>query len=248
MSYLKRLILTTYVSFLGSIILYSQEESYPNNLTREEIIQLTETQYGSDDILVNGIQYLPENIRANENPNFDWDESTGTKLFIKGRSYINVDIKYDITVDQLIFSKMQENYYELKLILNSTFVDSFYLGHNLFIKLTEPVKNSKQSVYFEKIYTVRDLFLKKYKKRFMGIYDLKNPYGKFSVQKSTYYIYHQGNLIKVNSKKEFVNFYNSYRKEIKKFLRRNNIKYLNANNEELSKLMTFCHDITQPKN
>ena len=65
MSYLKGLILTFYVSFLGSFILYGQEESYPNNLTREEINQLTETKYGSDDILVNGIQYLPENIRAN---------------------------------------------------------------------------------------------------------------------------------------------------------------------------------------
>ncbi|RLD77537.1 MAG: hypothetical protein DRJ07_14545, partial [Bacteroidetes bacterium] len=131
--------------------------------------------------------------------------------------------------------------YKRQLVLNSTFVDSFYLGNHAFINLYNQNEIPHQFEYFEKIYTGKDLFLKKYRKKFITVYNNWYPDGKYSSQQYTYYIHYRGSLAKVNSKKAFLSFYDSYRKEIRKFMRKNKIKYKNATKEELIKLMTFCH-------
>ncbi len=92
------------------------------------------------------------------------------------------------------------------------------------------------------IYSGNDLFLKKYKKTYINFYNELNPFGEFSSQVSTNYIYHENKLIKANSKKMFLSHYEHQKKEIRKFMRKNGINYKRANNESLKKLMQFCYE------
>ena len=240
MSYFRRLILAL-CSFTGAIFLYGQKENNLDDLTKEEILQITEKKYGSDDLLINGVKFHAEKIKAKGSPNFDWNESIDTRLFVKGRPYFNVSLKYDLVKDKLILSKVLEDGYKRQLVLNSTFVDSFYLGNHAFINFYNQNEIPHQFEYFEKIYAGKKLFLKKYRKKFITVYNNWYPDGKYSSQQYTYYIHYRGSLAKVNSKKAFLSVYDSYRKEIRKFMRKNKIKYKSATKEELIKLMTFCH-------
>ena len=238
---LRGVILIVCIFLIKVTSLFAQNENNLSDFTKEVLIQYTEKIYGPDDLLINGVKYQPKNSKVNGNPDFEWDNSKQTKLFIKGQVYLNIDLRYDISLDQLILKKVLANGYERHIILNASLIDSFCLGNFFFINVPEQKDNSVKFAYYEKINAGKDLLLKKYKKIIINIYDDVNPNGKLSSQKYTYYIYNHNGLTKVSSKKAFLNFYRRNRKEIGKFMRENGIVYKNANNEELIKLMNFCH-------
>ncbi|RLD64705.1 MAG: hypothetical protein DRI95_10310 [Bacteroidetes bacterium] len=241
MLYHKGLTLVAFILITGLNFLYSQTESVSNKFSKEDIIDLAEKKYGLDDLLINGGKYRPKDIRVNGNLFFEWAESTDTKLFIKGQTYFNTKLKYDINSDRLVLTTVTKDSYEHLIVLNSSLVDSFYLGHHIFINMNQQKENSNQKGYFEKINSGNDILLKKYTKTIISLYDDYNPNGKYSSQKYTYFIYNHKDFVKVSSKKAFLKFYETYRKEIGKFMKQNEIVYKSASNEELIKLMTFCH-------
>jgi len=245
----KREFLFFFCAFISeTTLLYCQNNSRLNTCTQEELRLITEGKFGLDDLLYNGLEYHPENIRASGNSNFEWDNSLNSLLFVKGHAFKNANLIYDINLDQLILTKVQKNYLGPKIILNSTYIDSFYLGNNLFINLLRINKDYKNKGYFEKIFAGNSMFLKKHKKRFVDSYDFHHPYGKFSPQTQYCFLYNNGNLIKVNSKKEFLGYYAIYKKKIRRFLHRNKIKYRKASNQELFKLMIYCEEISNQIN
>ncbi|OQX97289.1 MAG: hypothetical protein B6I20_12960 [Bacteroidetes bacterium 4572_117] len=226
------------VFLAGFTHFFGQNESNLAKLTRETVVDYTEKTLGLDDLLVNGEKYQPPNIKVNKSPNFEWGELKGSKLFIKGELYSNIKLIYDISLDQLVLDNGRGKY----IVLNSSYVDSFYLGYNHFIKLDNQKNEFGKFGYFEKINSKGDLLLKKYNKKIIKIYDSQNPDGRFSSQKYTYYIYNNNKLTEVDSKKAFLRYYGNKRKEIWNFLKKNKIKYRKASNNELVKLMDFCFD------
>ena len=241
---LRRFLFSLCMYYATASLLYCQSESCIPIYTVQEVSLIAEEKYGLDDLLFNGVEYFAENVRANGNPDFEWDKSLKTSLFIKGHAYDNTNLHYDIVLDQLILTNVQKNFVEHKILLNSSFVDSFSLGDHLFINLIDTNENSENRGYFEKIFGGKSMFLKKYTKSFVDTYDLRNRHGKFSPQSSTCFIYNQGILIKVNSKKKLLSFYISHKKQIREFLRKNKIRYKKASNSNLLKLMTYCDDIS----
>jgi|WetSurSiteA1Bulk_404760.scaffolds.fasta_scaffold00370_4 hypothetical protein len=219
---------------------FGQTDSLAADFTREILIAISEEEYGMDDLLVNGIRYQPEKIGSEGSPYFDWNVSAASGLFIKGQLFPDVDLLYDITTDQLILDKNLEHGYKLQVVLDPIAIDSFYLGNHFFINLPVKEKNTAIKGYYEKIYSGRELFLKKYSKDYIKIYDKSNR-GKFSPQRQVCYIYSHGSLFRVNSKMAFLDFYDAKKKEIRAFMKRNKIRYGSATNEELFRLLTFCH-------
>lgn len=234
--------------FAVSPFVYGQSKSQIVSFKKQTIASITEDKYGLDDLLINGVKYRAENIRANGSPFFEWEHALGAELFIKGQSYQNVDLFYDINLDQLILKKMQKNYFELEIVLNTSFIDSFYLANNLFINLKCFSEKSENTGYYEKIYAGKNMLLKKYKKRFVDSFDNRNPFGKFSPQNFTFFIFTEDMLVKVNSKKELLNFFVKNKKQIRRFIRKNRIKYKKSSNPELLKLMNYCDDISTKTN
>ena len=236
MQYFRRLLLLLFLFVTGIIYAEGQENADTEIFTKDDIIKFTEKKYGLDDFLINGEKYLPLNIKVNGSPYFEWDKSIEAKLYITGQLYSNIKIEYDINLNELVLNNGQG----VHVILNSSLVDSFYLGYNCFIKLNEQKGSTEQYGYFEKVFVGKSLLLKQHKKSIITIYNDLNPNGSFSSNKYEYFIYNQATLINVSSKKLFLRFYEPYRKDIKKFISRNGIKYKGVSNEELYKLMIFC--------
>ena len=241
MLYRKTLLLILYLSFFQLNYLVAQTKKVFSELSKDELISYTDEFYGADDLLFNGIKYQPIDARVNGNLFFEYKESGNSKLFIKGQVFKNINIKFDIHSEKLVLVKLTNDGIKKKIALNSSYVDSFYLGNHVFINLKYKKDTISKSKYFEKIYSEKDIFLKEYKKTVISLYDDYNPKGKYSDQKYTYYIYSNNNLVKISTKKAFLNFYNPYKKDIQKYMKENKIAYKSANNEEIIKLMTFCH-------
>lgn len=229
------------VSLVHVVIAYGQQELNSASFTKEDLIQLADKKYGLDDLLVNGKRYQPVRINVNGTPDFEWDNSLGAKLFIKGQSFENIDLKYDIETDQLILINILEQGFERQIIMSTSLVDSFCLGNQLFINFAQLYPTSGEQGYYEKIFSGSSLLLKKHKKIYLRIYDSANK-GRFSPQKAILFMYSEGRLINVNSKMAFLNFFDDNKKEIRQYIRRNGFNYKKASNDELYKLMTFsCH-------
>lgn len=230
--------------YTGAAFIFSQAKEIGNN-SRSNIEHLAERYYGFDDLLVNGTIYRQQNILANGSPLYNSSNFTDTQIYIKGQLFENEELKYDIVSDQLVLAKQQQNKYKLQIVLNLSFVDSFYLENRLFVNLLNLKESTIPYRYFEKIYSGKHLLLRKYKKRFEDSYDIKNPHGKFSPQKKILFILNNGALTRVNTKSEFLSFYNTEKKKVRKYMRQNKLRIKKASNPELIKLMTFCNEFIE---
>ena len=176
---------------------------------------------------------------------------------------MNLSVNYNIVEDKLIVVT-QINNNNISVELNNNLIDSFYISHYIFIKITNQntgyyssnIANTFTSTkellftkkfitiknlgYFENIYEGNYQLLRKYLKSFSDKVSQEHSHGIYTDQKTILYIYRNGQLIDVSNKKKYINTFRKYKKEIKKFLKENKIKYKDANNIELIKLMTFC--------
>jgi hypothetical protein len=219
-------------------LMNGQSSTVLNNYTPAQLLRETEQLLGLDDLLVNGKNYRPERIGVNGNPNFEWDERNGARLFIKGQCFVHVNLSYDIVSDQLVLNQPLNQDIVRQVLLKPEFIDSFYLGDQLFINPGKIMANAVAPGYFEQVTPGKVLFLKKYKKTFIKIFDSSNK-GQYSPQKNFYYLMNEGKLISVNTKGAFLSFYKAHKKNIREFMRSNDIAYRKAGNQELKNLMTY---------
>ncbi len=239
-----KIAIAIFLLFSSTCILEGQSISMPEEYTTVQLLEETERQLGLDDLLVNGKNYRPEKIGANGNPNFEWNESNGARLFIKGQCFDRVDLTYDIASDQLVLNQPLNQDIVRQVLLHPEFIDSFYMGNLLFINPGKTLAGTGASGYFEQVACGKVLFLKKYKKTFIKIYDSSDK-GKYSPQTKTYYLMDEGKLISVNTRRAFLSFYKVYKRNVREFMRHNKIAYRKASNEELKKLMTYCHALSK---
>jgi hypothetical protein len=227
-----------FVLFLGVISCDHIKCQDDTSRTSMQIRLNTEQVLGLDDLLVNGKMYIPEHAYVTGSPEFEYRKGTKSTLYIKGQSFKNLNLSYDIVSDQLILNLSEGNGFGNRILLHPAHIDSFYLGSHLFIN---PV-NGKG--YFEQLNTGREIFLKKHSKVYIKIYDASNR-GKYSPQKLTRYVMNdRGELFMVNSRRAFLRYYSPHRKNLREYLRRENINYRKASNQELKNLMIYSYELS----
>lgn len=239
---------------------YSQSTEF--SFTKK-INQYFDSIYGADNLLINGRIFMYPNFRAKGDPFFFGKDWKLCDIYINNRKFSNLSVNYNIVEDKLIVVS-QINNNNINVELNNNLIDSFYISHYKInqnnnqkaVKFSSNTPNtfgsSKELIftkkfikinklgYFENIYEENNRLLKKYKKSFSDKVSREYPYGTYKDQKTILYLYRNGNIIDVGNKRKFVNAFSMYKKEIKIFLRENKIKYKDANNIELIKLIIFC--------
>ncbi len=198
--------------------------------------QLEGIDINKSDLLINGKRYFKEYPNANGNSYFGTDKWSETWISIQSILFSDVEIKLDIVSDKLIFKlNMGES-----IELNPQLVDSFFINSSLFV--TNKDLSLKKN-YLEKIHMGNFFYYKTHQKEFIKEYNSFSPFGKISDIQTTRFIAKNGSYTKVNSKGEFLNLFKSNKKDIKIFLKKNNINYRRATNDELKKLMVFCENL-----
>ncbi len=215
----------------------------PNkNNSDKEIIKIynkSKLYYPKNDELINGCEYKSPSKKIKGNPffnNYKWNEGI---LYINNSKYAELLLKYDLISDEFILNTQIFEGVEKKIILNKFQIDSLLFNNITFIN----IPTEKKHTYFELIFDGNISFLRKYRKRFIKIYNDSSPVGKFSKLYEDLFIFDKKSkkIIKVNNLFSFLNFFEKKdRKQIKKYIKDNKIEYKIISNKQIIDLMLFA--------
>ena len=231
------------IFILFPINLIAQEESRSSPPEVVKLFEKSQSYYSLDDEIINGCVYPLPDSRRNGHPylNDQWIEAT---FFVNSKKYPKLSIKYDLTIDDVILKAEIENGMQKLINLNKFQIDSFLVGNSLFVNSRIFFSEDNNDTYFEQIYKGKYSLFKNYKKIFIKEYNNITPYGKYSSLRMDIYLFKNSNLINVNRESLFIKcFEKEKQSEIKSFMKRNNIKYKKASQQELKQLMEFCTQI-----
>ena len=229
--------------------------SAQRELQKNEFHKWIEAKYGSDDLLVNGKMYLPKNPKINGHPFYYKNQFLIGKTFIKGQLYDNLKLKYDILNDEVILKQNYDNESIVEVVLNYDMLDSFYIYKDIlntesfpFIKKQIVDGFESSSGYLQQIYKGKFNVYIRYKKLYFPLYSEINPLGVFSNETSSIFIYKDSFFHEIKNKRALYSFFKGHKSKIRKFLRKNKIKYKKANNIQLNQLFSYIDSLINAKN
>ena len=222
----------------------AQDLSARSTWTAEALFEYSEKLYGSDDVLVNGRAYLPDHYNARGNPYFVSDSWITSTIFIDGRAFDNQKLLYNIEIEKVILETTINENNKILLLLNTERIDSFCLDKRCFINADDLLLENKFPGFVEQVYFGNFKVLTRHQKYFVSDYSKITPNGFYSKIQSVHYILNNGQLEKLPTKKAVLNYFYTHRKEIKNFMRKNNIKYKKSNTDQLKKLFEFCDSVS----
>jgi len=166
--------------------------------------------------------------------------NTGT-VFYDGYNYSNVSLMYDLYTDQVI---MLYNNRLLKISLLSNKVSSFDLLGNHFIYIkTDPINNLNTGFYDE-LYYGKMQVLARYSKSIQTTSDISGNIVSYFNFSKDYYLLKNGRYYKVNSQNSFLDLLKDHKKEIKEFIRANNIKYKDSPEQAMTRIAAHYDNLS----
>ncbi|MCD4696583.1 MAG: hypothetical protein K8S16_10125 [Bacteroidales bacterium] len=235
-----------FCSFLLTCIpflLLSQDTPLEIYRNEAELFNYTEKIYGSNDLLVNGQIYIPTKSQALGHPYFNSNDWANGMLFIAGNLFPDVVLKYDIEQDVFVLKNKNRKGGNQYISLQKGLVDTVEIEGHLFINSALILPESRNLGYVELIFRGDFLFFIKYVKQYKKVYSDTKPYGEYTRQQSVHYIYQDGRIDKLPTKKAFISHFAEHKKAIKKYFKKNKIKYNNASPRQVRKLLTYCNDL-----
>lgn len=211
------------------------------NYDRGTLPEALALRLGADDLLVNGEVYLPEYPKAKGDPYYPAAEWTEGAVYVKGKVFSGVSLKYNLPLDRLLLQTRLQNGQSRQIILLETLVDSFQIQDQTFVRVAIGDSATPENAYFEQLYKGTVSLLIQHEKHFVATYSTISPFGSYSTPRSKSYLLAEGQLIPVSGKRDFLNFFASKKDQIKQYLRQNRISYPRATYPQLHQLMHYCN-------
>ena len=211
--------------------------------TKETLTNLKDSTnkiYGSSDLLNLGELYVAEHVYATGHPYFITDDYTLASITIHDNYFDKVKARYNIERDQLIVRVSVDTGVYVTMVTKDDWLHSFSINGHYFVSVNELQPIAEVHGYCEEVYKGKRSFFIKYRKKFIDNYNDLSPMGFFSVMRTTKYVYVNKMFTPVNSKKEFLKLFPEHIAEIKKFMRKNKIRYSRASIAQLGALMQYC--------
>ena len=211
-----------------------------------EIYNSTLEALNDDPLIQNGVYYSYPYYSAQGHPfMFDKEFESGSVEF-RGKHYEGLSINYELFNQQLILSWEVEGMLQMSL-LDPNFVSGFELNGQQFVKA-----ESEEGVpaYYQVISSksLISCYYGWYKDR-REIRDSGNrSIFSFSERKSRRYLYLEGQLLRYKSNKSFLKILpEEARDQVKAFMQSNSLLVMEAGEEEISRLVSFCNEILLQK-
>ena len=193
---------------------------------------------GVNSPLYKGKEYLDYNFRIEGNQYFQSDLWQKGSVYYEGQLYQDVTMKYDIANKVVILDHAQ---LPVPITLESSSVEHFSLLDHHFIRLVGDTTNAPVSTgFYDLLYDSNTQFLINREKVLRDEIDDRKLRFWFE-ERDTYFIRKEGSYHKVKSKKSVLNVFPEHKKEIRKFLKKNKIKY-RQQREEAIYLMVKYYD------
>ncbi len=182
--------------------------------------------------------------------------AAGTPFYSDSQDFTNGTVKYDGIVyknipllydeyRQVLVTFLYDNTGKvalLKVALLSDFVDEFDLHGHHFIRFVPGEQNKKMDIsFYDELYNNKlQLLVKREKLREAESVSLKTIF----VNKNTYYLRKGQNYYTVNSKGQLLDVLNDKKKELKLYIKKNNIDFSDDRDRALTSVISYYDKIS----
>ncbi|HVM87431.1 MAG TPA: hypothetical protein VMT76_04535 [Puia sp.] len=206
-----------------SSFLYSQE-STSTQLQASKAAVTFYRKYIDENIgLNNGSEYVAYDFRIKGHPYFESGTLQKGNVMYCGTLYDEIDMAYDIVEDALIILKNDDN---VRIRLAKEKIDSFLWLDHFFVRLVQD-SNNKTSVptgFYDRLYNGQIKLYARRKKIIMEKIE-GNENERWFQENDAYIIHKDKSYYPVQKESDLFNLLNDKKKEIKKYLRKNKIKF-----------------------
>lgn len=225
--------------FLLSIFcmgLYSQRHS------TKSLMEYLNKIYGNNAILNNGPIYYNLEPKAKGNQFLTTNYIKGN-LYINNSLFNNLNLKYNIHQDNLMIKVDIDSNITQQVTLSSAYIDSFNLSSLQFIHSRYMNFNDSVSPgYYAKLFSGKVQLLKRVYKEFINVHNEIYPYGYYTDIKTKYYILFNNELHHIDKKKDLYHIFRSDKIVIKKYIKKNKIKFRKLTDVELIGTIKYCNE------
>lgn len=198
--------------------------------------------YGLDVLLHNGVKFRMDYKLHNGHPFWGIDNPFNAELVIKGKSYKDRSLKYNIEKQEFIL--IYKDYFgaEQQIVLNNSAIDTVKAEDILFIKnkFDEIKQNFIQEIYKGDIscYSARFKYL-----RFKGEKAPKSGY-EYSTENKFYFLVIDNIVNEFGNKRTFLKaFPKKTKPEIKRYLATGRIRFRNISDRDIKNLVSYCEGL-----
>ena len=178
---------------------------------------------GPQSSLYNGMQYDQYDPHIKGNAYFnDVDSLHYGSVFYVGFLYTNVNMLYDIYKDVVVIM-IYNNFMKISLISERVKYFDLLDQHFVYVKNDPANSNSLKSGFYDELYSGKIQVLSKKSKSMQSVTDYWGIIPYFSPAKD-YYLFKNGKYFTVNSQGAFLDALNDHKKEVKQFIKSNNIR------------------------
>jgi len=235
--------LLSFIFLLLFVFAYFHIQAQPKQVP-SDLVEFAGEKYGTNDFLVNGWKYYPEHFNAKGSPNFlnlSWTD--GFLSTSGGETFEGLALRYNLQMDEVVLRQTLSDGLPAFVMLNKDFISSFTIQSHTFIKANNLTPDMQIMGYVEVVYSGGISLYLKHQKEFVGNYNANTPEGSFSKQKTTKYILINNQLVRVQKKKALLALFPEHKKQIKKFMSSNKIRFKKATNPQLRKLLQYCDEL-----
>jgi hypothetical protein len=232
-----------------TILVFSKNTNAQNGSDDKEllltILQTTSQIYGSDEALINGFAFTPNNVNAGGDPFFISPSFANASITISDKVFEVESLKYDIADERLVLLVTVKSGAKFPILLNNEFIQHFELSQAHFYPATLYLTDNEVKGFIDLVYSGSFNFVTKYKKEFVKMYTKVDPFGKYSETQIHHYLIRNGVSKKIKSKKSLLDTFNPFQKEISRYMKTNHIKFRKANRQQLVQLLRYCDELAK---
>ena len=218
-----------------------QESGIDEEKSVSDLVGKAQSIYGINDLLYRGLLYIPDHPKAESHPYFTNKEWNRGSITLAGDRFDQIDIKYNVNLNLLIIKKQEaQTGAHQPVIIDNSIVDEFVIGDFTFTNLQRFDSADLLKGFGEILFNGKFIFYKKYSKDFINRYSQSNPYGQYSKLNTSHFIYQAGIKSRIRNKRALLNYFEDFRKPLKKYMRKEKFKFSKASKEEFYQLMKFC--------
>jgi len=220
---------------------WAQEQSHDTGMDYDDLIRSVMSEYGLDQVLVNGIFYEDKYLIKTGHQFYMEDQLYKGTLVYRGKEYQGIEMKYDIFDQQLILY-IKHNNSLVRIVPLNDFISAFSLGNKFFSKYNFQGEPGFYQVVCdtEKLKCLYYWF----KQKNDSNTNSKSISYEFTDSKKKNYLVLNGSIITYRNKRSFLEIFPL---EIKALVRQyivdNHIKVTKSSDEEISGLLAHCNSL-----
>ena len=223
---------------------FSQDSASIKSDAEKNTIAFYHKYIGKNSSLYKGSEY-DDDFSIKGHPYFESDKFQKGSVRYSGTLYDSIDMAFDIAKDELVILRNDDN---VRIRLVKEKIDSFTLLNHLFVKLVEDSNNKFTDAigFCERLYHGKmNLYAKRKKSIIEKIVGSENE--KWFEEKDFYFVQKGGSFISVQKSSELFDLLSDRKKEVKEYLRKNNIKFNKAKEQALISAIAYYDQLKNPQ-